>query len=318
MGADPGDDVSDAGSPDAVVVVPGTAGMDLMGTCRPMADGAADPTWRFAPDRVARAFSTPVGPVAVELDRGEGGCGEGDVVARCWGDGTPWVLPRLSRMLGEPAPADFRSELHPLVHQLARRHDSTRFGASLRLRDVLVPTILGQRVTSMEARRSWWQLVRRHGSAAPGPLELLLPPTPSTVVRLSDADWHRLGVERQRADAIRRVHGVLGVLEAAADAGSAHLQERLCQVPGIGPWTATGLAANVLGDQDAVLLGDLHVPHNVCFALAGEPRGSDERMLELLEPWRGYRARVTRLLRRSGRRAPRRGPRYRPLPISSW
>jgi hypothetical protein len=305
--------VSSRSAPDAVSVVPGTAGMDLMGTCRPMADGAADPTWRFAPDRVARAMTTPTGPVSVELLRSDG-----DVTARCWGDGTPWLLPRLPTMLGGPTPPEFRAELHPLVHQLARRHDATRFGASLRLRDVLVPTIFGQRVTSMEARRSWWQLVRRHGSVAPGPLELLLPPPPSTVVRLSDADWHRLGVERQRADAVRRVHAVLGTLESAADAGSEALQQRLCEVPGIGPWTATGLAANVLGDEDAVLLGDLHVPHNVCFALAGEERGSDERMLELLEPWRGHRARVVRLLRRSGRRAPRRGPRYRPLPIASW
>lgn len=305
--------MSTIAAPDAVTVVPGTAGIDLLGTCRPMADGAADPTWHFGPDRVARAMSTPLGPVALDL------CDDaGDVVARCWGEGTPWVLPRLTQMLGEPAPSGFRAELHPLVHDLARRHAATRFGASLRLRDVLVPTILGQRVTSMEARRSWWQLVRRYGAPAPGPLDLHLPPAPSTLVRLSDADWHRLGVERQRADAIRRVHAVLGSLEAAADAGSAVLQERLCDVPGIGPWTATGLAANVLGDQDAVLLGDLHVPHNVCFALAGEPRGTDERMLELLEPWRGHRARVTRLLRRSGRRAPRRGPRYRPLPIASW
>jgi 3-methyladenine DNA glycosylase/8-oxoguanine DNA glycosylase len=138
------------------------------------------------------------------------------------------------------------------------------------------------------------------------------------VVRLSDAEWHRLGVERQRADAIRRTHAVLGSLEVAAETGSGELQSRLCSVPGIGPWTATGLAANVMGDTDAVLLGDLHVPHNVCFALAGEPRGSDERMLELLEPWRGQRARVVRLLARSGLRAPRRGPRYTPLPISSW
>ncbi len=313
MGADPGHDVSTIAVPDAVTVVPGTAGMDLMGTCRPMADGASDPTWRFAPDHVARAMSTPTGPVSVELLH-DGG----DVEARCWGDGTAWLLPRLPRMLGEPTPRTFRAELHPLVHQLARRHATTRFGASLRLRDVLVSTIFGQRVTSMEARRSWWQLVRRHGTAAPGPLDLLLPPSPSTVVRLSDADWHRLGVERQRADAVRRVHAVLGSLEAAADAGSPELQRRLCEIPGIGPWTATGLAANVLGDQDAVLLGDLHVPHNVCFALAGEERGSDERMLELLEPWRGHRARVVRLLGRSGRRAPRRGPRYRPLPIASW
>jgi 3-methyladenine DNA glycosylase/8-oxoguanine DNA glycosylase len=205
-----------------------------------------------------------------------------------------------------------------VVHAAHRRSSGLRFAAGLRLADVVVPTILGQRVTSQEARRSWWTLVRRTGVAAPGPHDLQLPPDPAVVARLNDADWHRLGVERQRADAIRRVLGVLHGLEAAAERDSMELQRLLCTVPGIGPWTATGLAQHVLGDPDAVLLGDLHVPHNVCFALAGEERGSDERMLELLEPWRGQRARVVRLLARSGRRAPKRGPRYTPLPIARW
>jgi 3-methyladenine DNA glycosylase/8-oxoguanine DNA glycosylase len=300
-------------APDREVLVDHTAGVDLLGTCRPMADGASDPTWRFEVDRVVRAMSTPEGPVTVQLRRSVEG-----VRATTWGPGGDWFLARVGRFVGPATPDDFRSDLHPLVDRMHRLHPGLRFGASLRLRDVLVPTILGQRVTSREARRTWWLLVRHHGASAPGPWGLLLPPEPSVVVRLSDADWHRLGVERQRADAIRRTHAVLGSLEAAADLGSMQLQRRACDVPGIGPWTATSLAANVLGDADAVLLGDLHVPNNVCFALAGEPRGSDERMLEMLEPWRGQRARVVRLLARSGRTAPRRGPRYSPLPIASW
>ena len=64
-----------------------------------------------------------------------------------------------------------------------------------------------------------------------------------------------------------------------------------------------------LGDQDAVSVGDFHLPSLVTFALAGEPRGTDERMLELLEPYRGWRALVVRLLELSGIRAPRYGPR---------
>jgi 3-methyladenine DNA glycosylase/8-oxoguanine DNA glycosylase len=313
MGTAAGGAMTTRPAPDAEVVLDRTEGVDLPGTCRPMADGASDPTWHFETDQVVRAMSTPDGPVTVEL------CSTPDGVrARTWGHGSEWLLPQLPALLGPDAPPEFRAELHPLVDRLHRQHAGARFGASLRLRDVLVPTILGQRVTSREARRTWWALVNRHGAPAPGPWRLRLPPEPARIVRLSDADWHRLGVERQRADAIRRAHALLGSLEAAAQVGSAELQARLCGVPGIGPWTSTGLAANVLGDADAVLLGDLHVPHNVCFALAGEPRGSDERMLELLEPWRGQRARVVRLLARSGRRAPRRGPRYTPLPISSW
>jgi 3-methyladenine DNA glycosylase/8-oxoguanine DNA glycosylase len=51
-----------------------------------------------------------------------------------------------------------------------------------------------------------------------------------------------------------------------------------------------------LGDADAVAVGDLHLPHLVARWLAGEHRGTDARMLELLEPFRGHRARVIRLL----------------------
>jgi len=68
-----------------------------------------------------------------------------------------------------------------------------------------------------------------------------------------------------------------------------------------------------LGDPDAVLVGDLHVPHQVCFALAGEERGSDERMIELLEPFAGHRGRVQRMIGWSGIAAPRRAPRYSPI-----
>jgi hypothetical protein len=47
----------------------------------------------------------------------------------------------------------------------------------------------------------------------------------------------------------------------------------------------------------------------VTYALAGEPRGDDARMLELLEPFRGRRAIVMRLLESGGPRPPRRGQR---------
>ena len=63
------------------------------------------------------------------------------------------------------------------------------------------------------------------------------------------------------------------------------------------------------GDPDAISIGDYHIPNLVAFALAGEPRGDDARMLELLEPYRGQRGRVQRLLELSGIRPPRYGPR---------
>ena len=47
-------------------------------------------------------------------------------------------------------------------------------------------------------------------------------------------------------------------------------------------------------------VGDFHMPNAVAWHLAGEPRGTDARMLELLEPYVGHRWRVIRLAKASG------------------
>jgi 3-methyladenine DNA glycosylase/8-oxoguanine DNA glycosylase len=82
-------------------------------------------------------------------------------------------------------------------------------------------------------------------------------------------------------------------------------------------WTAAEVALVALGDADAVSVGDYHLKHQVAYALAGEERGTDARMLELLEPYAGHRGRVCRLIVAAGITAPRRAPRYTPQPIAS-
>ena len=69
------------------------------------------------------------------------------------------------------------------------------------------------------------------------------------------------------------------------------------------------------GDGDAVSVGDYHHKNVVAWALAGEARGTDERMLELLEPFRGHRGRVVAMLGMGGYAAPRFGPR---MPVRSF
>jgi 3-methyladenine DNA glycosylase/8-oxoguanine DNA glycosylase len=55
-----------------------------------------------------------------------------------------------------------------------------------------------------------------------------------------------------------------------------------------------------LGDPDAVIVGDLHIPRLVAWALAGETEADDPRMLALLEPYRGHRFRLIRLFYAAG------------------
>jgi 3-methyladenine DNA glycosylase/8-oxoguanine DNA glycosylase len=90
---------------------------------------------------------------------------------------------------------------------------------------------------------------------------------------------------------------------------------RIGLLPGIGPWTVAEVARTALGDADAVSVGDFHMPHVVAWALAREPRGTDERMLELLEPYRPHRGRVHLLLKTSAIRPPAFGPRVEPQAI---
>ena len=122
-------------------------------------------------------------------------------------------------------------------------------------------------------------------------------------------DFHPLGIERRRADLVRRIADHAVRLEEITRLPLADAYARLTAMPGIGPWTAAEVALRVLGDPDAVSVGDFHLPNVVAWALAREPRADDARMLALLEPWRGQRARVIRLLEISGLRPPAYGPR---------
>ena len=124
---------------------------------------------------------------------------------------------------------------------------------------------------------------------------------PATLAALPYYAYHPFGVERRRAELIRRVTARAAWFEAIVDLPLAEAYARLTAVPGIGPWTAAEVGVRALGDEDAVSVGDFHLPNLVAYALAREPRGTDDRMLELLEPYRGVRARVVRLLELSGR-----------------
>ncbi len=186
-----------------------------------------------------------------------------------------------------------------------------RFGRTDAVWPSLLAAICGQKVTSAQAHRAYFGIIARYGEEAPGPGGLRLPPRPEVIAALPYFELHAVGLEQRRAvtliRAAQRIDWLQEAVTMAPDAALARLQA----LPGLGPWTAAEVARPALGDPDAVSVGDFHVPHMVCWALAGEPRGDDARMLELLEPYRGQRARVVRILERAGVRAPRFGPRVR-------
>ncbi|HVL54674.1 MAG TPA: hypothetical protein VM344_10505 [Vitreimonas sp.] len=291
--------------------VPLTRPVDVAATMRVLRRGLGDPTISIEQGRVLRASRTPAGPATIEI-RHLGA----RIAAASWGPGAEHLLDTLPGLIGsDDDDAAFRPT-HPLLLELRRRLPGLRIGRTGNVVEALVPAILEQKVTGTEAFRAWRLLVRRHGEAAPGPGGLWVPPRAEQIAALPYHAFHPLGVERRRAEAIRRVTARADRIERLAHLPLAEAYSRLTSFPGVGPWTAAEVAVRALGDVDAVSVGDFHLPNLVSWALAGEPRGDDARMLELLEPYRGQRARVVRLLEASGIRPPRYGPRLEPRSIA--
>jgi 3-methyladenine DNA glycosylase/8-oxoguanine DNA glycosylase len=167
--------------------------------------------------------------------------------------------------------------------------------------DGLAEYVLQQRVSFRDAARAHRRLVGSLSPAAPGPPGLRLPLAPADWLRLRDDELRAAGVDAQRAATLRAAARAARHVEAAFARPFDAARAVLAAVRGCGPWTVEITLGFVLGDPDAVPTGDLHLPHQVSWALAGEPRGDDRRMLELLAPYRGSRFRVLRLLLAGGR-----------------
>ena len=280
--------------------------LDLRRTLGLLARGPGDRTMRFVAGRAWWATRTPDGPASVGL-----AVDGTELVADAWGPGAERALGRVPGLVGLGQQRIPLHHAHPVVRRLDRQFPGVRIPRTGAVLESLIPAILEQKVIGEEARRALFEVIRRHGEPAPGPPELglRLLPTPAVLARLPYYAWHPLGVERRRAELIRAVAARAAWFEAIVDLPLAGAYARLTSVPGIGPWTAAEVAVRALGDVDAVSVGDFHLPNVVAWMLAGEPRGSDARMLELLEPYRGHRAEVIRLLELSGVAAPRYGPR---------
>ncbi len=285
--------------------------VDLRRTLRAVRRSGHDPTTRLDLTGFWRATHTRDGPATLRIAIPEGGAVT-QVDAEAWGAGAEAVLAAVPRLVGAAdRPEDFVAH-HALAAELVRRGPGRRLPATGTLVEVLVPTILEQKVTGLEAREAFRALCWRFGEAAPGPTRLRLPPTAARLAELGYADFHPLGVERRRAEVILRVVRRAERIERLLDAEPAAARRALEVLPGLGPWTSSSATLVAFGDPDAVVLGDFHLPHMVVHALTGRRRGSDAEMLELLAPYVGQRARAQHLLAAAGgtpRRAPRRAPR---------
>lgn len=300
-----------------------TVPVDLGQTLAPLRRGPGDPCVRTSAREVLRATRTPHGAATMRLEQDSSGK---TILAEAWGPGSEWALEHVPDLVGandddEPFAAVLDGPDFPgqgALRELRKRFMGLRMFRTLAVVEALIPTILEQKVTGVEAHRAYRGLVLAFGELAPGPAEmtagLMVPPSPHVLAAQPYWAYHRFGIERKRADTIRLVCSYASRLEKLTASAGEDARQGLISLPGIGPWSAAEVAVRALGDPDAVSVGDYHLPHQVAWVLTGAARGDDDTMLQLLEPVRGQRGRAIRLIEASGKIAPRRGPR---MPIRS-
>lgn len=281
--------------------------VDVPATLAPHRRGPYDPAFQVdARGRVWRTCRPGGEPVTVCV-----AASGGEVTATAWGPGAAAALDAVPLWLGSDDEPDGFRPRHPVLAEAFRRFPGTLIGRTGLAVEALVPAVLEQKVTSIEAYRGWSRLLRAFGEPAPGPApgRMRVVPPPDAWARIPSWEYHRAGVGPQRSRTIVTAGRHVARLEEIAGLASDEADRRLRAVPGIGVWTSAEIRQRVLGDADAVSVGDYGLPHVVAYALTGERRGSDELMMELLEPYRGHRHRACVLLLRAGGTPPRRGPR---------
>ncbi|MEO8695278.1 MAG: DNA-3-methyladenine glycosylase 2 family protein [Acidimicrobiales bacterium] len=284
--------------------------LDLAMTMGLIGMSSRDPSFRvFGRNTVTFATNTPRGTASARFVHRDG-----VLAVDVWGDGGDHVLARARTLAGlHDRPLDFAPE-HRALASLARRYAGLRLTAGADPIEIAMRAVFGQRVTSDEARQSWWRFVHRHGETAPGPLELRAPPRSELVARLGRDALLRVGLDLHRSRALVALSRESDRLRATCDDGEL-VAARLRTLPGIGPWTIGLVRHLAYGDASAVPLGDWHIGRDLCFALSGEERGNDTRMLELLAPFAGNEGRVWRLISAAGIHHPRRASGRAPNPL---
>ena len=306
-------------TPDAERVLESERPLDPVRTLRLHQLGRRDASMQIEEGALTFASRTRAGPVAVRL----ASIDPHRVRLHAWGPGAEHAAERGEWLLGlDDDPSAFDPSAGGAVptavarrlRRMTREQEGARLGRCLSLFEVLVRTVLQQRVTWIEATRAQQVLTAKYGEPAPLP-GLRLPAHPSALAKAPYYELHPAGIERSRAKILTTLAKRAEAIDDIDRLPAEEAKAALFALPGIGAWSVGMIAGFGLGDPDAVPVGDFHLPNVVSSFVAGEPRGDDRRMLDLLKPWKGHRFRVIRLLFAAGVHAERRGPRNAP---SRW
>jgi 3-methyladenine DNA glycosylase/8-oxoguanine DNA glycosylase len=197
------------------------------------------------------------------------------------------LLPRVRRVFDLDAEPNAIGEglcRDPLLAPVVSAYPGLRVPGAWDGFETAVRAVLGQQVSVDRATVLARRLLERFGQDAL-----------SNPRRLARADVASVGMPGKRGEAIRELASAVadGRLELHDGADPESLQQALCDLPGIGPWTAGYVAMRVAKDPDAFPAGDWVVLK----MLEGTTASAEARAIaagrpgsraDAWRPWRAY------------------------------
>jgi len=181
----------------------------------------------------------------------------------------------------------------PWLSSLVARHPGYRLPGAWDRFETGIRILVGQQVSVAAATTLAGRIAARYGEAIPLALPAGLQHTFPAAERIAEArDLGDSGLPAARARTLQEY--ARRFAEGALDLEGEHdldtIVGTLCQIPGVGPWSAHLIAGRVYGHPDAFPAGDLGL-RRAGSAVAGcEPCMTSARLKALAERWRPYRA----------------------------
>ncbi|WP_115935241.1 DNA-3-methyladenine glycosylase 2 family protein [Aestuariispira insulae] len=183
----------------------------------------------------------------------------------------------------------------PHLSPLIKAYPGLRVPGAWDLFELSVRAVLGQQITVAAAATFAKRIVSHFGTSLDiGDRHGITHTFPSPEI-LAKADLTSIGLTQRRSDTINGLARAFAEdqlkLEEAGDLADIH--DRLCQLKGIGPWTAQYIALRALKEPDAFPESDLGLIRAIP---NGEERICPKDLLAMAENWRPWRAYAAQLL----------------------